>query len=61
VKKLSFKVESQEKNLRVIQNDATEKQRMLDQKLRAAKNKEVELLKRIEELTTSLKKASKVA
>lgn len=61
VKKLTYKVETQEKNLRAVQNDATEKQRMLDQKLRDAKTKEVELLKRIEELTSSLKKAVKAA
>ncbi|MGZ3706845.1 MAG: hypothetical protein ACXVA8_12525, partial [Bdellovibrionota bacterium] len=61
VKKLSFKVEAHEKNIRAVQNDAAEKQRLIDQKLKEAKTKEVELLKRIEELTNSLKKASKAA
>jgi hypothetical protein len=61
IKKLSFKLENQEKNIRSMQNDAVEKAKLLDQKLKAAKVKEVELLKRIEELTINLKKAIKAA
>ncbi len=61
IKRLAYKLESQEKNLKVVQTDATEKQKLLEQKLKSAKLKEMELLRRIEELTASLKKASKVA
>jgi len=61
LRKLTFKLDSQEKNTKAIQNEAAEKLKMLDVKLKAAKAKEIELLKKIEELTSSLKKAAKVA
>jgi len=61
VRKLTFKLDSQEKNIKAIQNEAAEKVKMLDQKLKAAKVKEIELLKKIEDLMTSLKKAVKAA
>lgn len=61
LRKLTFKLESQEKNTKAIQNEAAEKFKMLDVKLKAAKAKEIELLKKIEELTNSLKKAVKAA
>lgn len=61
LRKLTFKLESQEKNTKAIQNESAEKLKMLDQKLKIAKAKEIELLKKIEDLMSSLKKAVKAA
>jgi len=61
IKRLAYKIESQEKQLKVQQNEIAEKQKLFDQKLKAAKAKEVELLRRIEELSANLKKAGKAA
>jgi chromosome segregation ATPase len=61
IKKLTFKLESQEKSFRVMHHDSSEKLKLLDQKLKEAKTKEVELLKRVEELTHNLKKFMKAA
>lgn len=61
LRKLAFKIESQEKNTRAIQAEAAEKLKMLDQKLKVAKAKEIELLKKVEDLMASLKKAVKAA
>lgn len=61
LKKIAFKLEHSEKNVKAIQNEAAEKNKLLEQKLQNAKTKEVELLKKIEELSAALKKAAKAA
>lgn len=61
IRKLTFKLENQEKYLKAQQAEATEKLNMLDQKLKAAKAKELELLKKVEDLMAALKRAHKVA
>lgn len=61
IRKLTFKLENQEKYLKAQQAEATEKLTMLDQKLKAAKAKELELLKKVEDLMAALKRAHKVA
>jgi hypothetical protein len=61
VKKLMFKAEQAEKNSKVVQTESGEKAKLLERKLEAAKTKEIELLKKIDELNTLLKKATKVA
>jgi hypothetical protein len=61
LKKIAFKLEHSEKNVKAIQNEASEKSKLLEQKLQGAKTKEVELLKKIEELSAALKKAAKAA
>ncbi len=61
LRKLSFKLESQEKNIKAIQQESAEKLKILDQKLKLAKAKEIEQLKKIDELTVLLKKAAKAA
>jgi hypothetical protein len=61
LRKVAFRLENQEKNLKVIQTEATEKAKLMEQKLQAAKTKELELLKRIEELSNSLKKSARAA
>lgn len=61
VKKLSYKIEQSEKSLKATQLETTEKAKLLERKLEAAKTKEIELLKKIDELTALLKKATKVA
>jgi len=61
LRKVMFKLENQEKNVKFIQTEAGEKTKLLEQKLQGAKTKEVELLKKIDELSAALKKASKAA
>lgn len=61
LRKVQFKLESQEKNLKAQQNEAAEKAKLMEQKLQSAKTKEIELLNKIEELSAALKKASKAA
>lgn len=61
VKKLALKIDTSEKNLKVIQTESAEKAKLLERKLEAAKAKEIELLKKVEELTALLKKATKAA
>lgn len=61
LRKLQFKLDSQEKNLKAQQNEAGEKAKLMEQKLQTAKARELELLKKIEELTSALKKAAKAA
>jgi hypothetical protein len=61
LKKLAFKLEHADKNVKAIQNEAAEKNKLLEQKLQGAKTKEVELLKKIDELSAALKKAAKAA
>ncbi len=61
VKKLTLKIDTSEKNLKVIQTESAEKAKLLERKLEAAKAKEIELLKKVEELTALLKKATKAA
>jgi hypothetical protein len=61
VRKLAFKLDNHEKNVKAIQAESTEKSKLMEQKLQAAKAKELELLKRLDELSSALKKASKVA
>lgn len=61
IKKLTFKVDNQEKNSKAIQNEAAEKAKLLEGKLQAAKTRELELLKKVEELSAALKKAAKAA
>ncbi len=61
IKKLTFKIEQSEKNVKVIQAEHQEKAKLLERKLEGAKTKEIELLKKIDELTALLKKATKVA
>lgn len=61
LRKVMFKLENQEKNVKFIQAEAAEKTKLLEQKLQGAKTKEVELLKKIDELSAALKKASKAA
>lgn len=57
LRKLQYKVDSHEKGFKAVQNEAGEKLRLLDQKLKEAKAREMELLRKIEELTGNLKKA----
>lgn len=61
LRKLAFKVENNEKNVKAIQQEAAEKSKLLEQKLQAAKAKELELIKKVEDLSALLKKASKAA
>lgn len=61
LKKVNFKLENHEKNLKAIQLEAAEKQKLIEQKLQASKAKEIELLKKIEDLSNALKKAAKAA
>jgi hypothetical protein len=61
LRKLAFKVENNEKNVKAIQQEADEKNKLLEQKLQAAKAKELELIKKVEDLSALLKKASKAA
>jgi hypothetical protein len=61
LRKLAFKLEHADKNVKAIQNEAAEKNKLLEQKLQSAKIKEVELLKKIDELSAALKKAAKAA
>lgn len=61
LKKMLFKVENNEKNVKAIQNENAEKQKLLEQKLQAAKAKELELLKKVDELAAALKKVNKAA
>lgn len=61
LKKALFKIESQEKGVKAHQQEFADKLKLMEQKLQAAKTKEIDLLKKIEELSVSLKKASKAA
>lgn len=61
LKKMAFKIENHDKNVKAIQAESIEKIKLLEQKLQAAKAKEVELLKKVEELSVALKKAAKAA
>jgi hypothetical protein len=61
LKKMLFKVENNEKNVKAIQNESAEKAKLLEQKLGAAKAKELELLKKIDELAGLVKKVNKAA
>lgn len=61
LRKVMFKLENQDKNVKAIQADAAEKAKLWEQKLQGAKAKELELLKKIDELANALKKASKAA
>lgn len=61
LRKISFKMENHEKNVKAIQSEALEKSKLMEQKLQGAKTKELELMKKIEELSGALKKASKAA
>ncbi|MGE3260371.1 MAG: hypothetical protein AB7K68_01195 [Bacteriovoracia bacterium] len=61
LKKMVFKVENNEKNVKAIQNESAEKMKLFEQKLQAAKAKELELLKKIDDLAALVKKASKAA
>lgn len=56
LKKQMFKVENNEKNVKAIQAEAAEKAKLLEQKLQAAKAKELELLKKIDDLAALVKK-----
>ncbi|RZA05085.1 MAG: hypothetical protein EOP11_13625 [Proteobacteria bacterium] len=61
LRKMSFKIENNEKNVKAIQAESVEKIKLLEQKLQGAKTKEVELLRKLDELSAALKKASKAA
>lgn len=61
LRKLSFKLENNDKNVKAIQTEASEKIKLLEQKLQGAKAKEVDLLKKIDDLAAALKKAAKAA
>lgn len=61
IKKLTFKLEAGEKNVKAVRDEFADKAKIMSEKLEAAKLKEVELLKKIEELGGLLKKASKAA
>jgi hypothetical protein len=61
MRKISFKLENHEKNVKAIQQEAQEKSKLLEQKLQTAKAKELELLKKIDDLSALLKKVSKAA
>lgn len=61
VKKLLFKAENYDKNVKAIQAEFSEKTKLLEQKLQGAKAKEIELLKKVDELSHALKKAQKAA
>jgi len=61
LKKMSFKIEQHDKNVKAIQSESVEKIKLLEQKLQGAKTKELELLKKIDELNLALKKAAKAA
>lgn len=61
IRKLTFKLENQEKYVKAQQAEAAEKLNMLEQKLKVAKSKELELLKKVEELMVALKRAHKAA
>ena len=61
IRKLHFKLEASEKNVKALKDENAEKTKLLEKKLEAGKLKEVELLKKIEELGGLLKKVSKAA
>ncbi|RZA07546.1 MAG: hypothetical protein EOP11_07390 [Proteobacteria bacterium] len=61
LRKMAFKIENHDKNVKAIQAESVEKIKLLEQKLQGAKTKEVELLRKIDELSSALKKASKAA
>jgi predicted nucleic acid-binding Zn-ribbon protein len=61
LKKMAFKIENNDKNVKAIQAESVEKIKLLEQKLQAAKTKEVDLLRKIDELSVALKKAAKAA
>ena len=56
-RRLQYKVDTNEKNVKAIQEASLEKNKLMEAKLAEAKTKEVELRKRIEDLTAMLKKA----
>lgn len=61
LRKLQFKLDNHEKNLKAQQQEAAEKAKLMEQKLQTAKTRELELLKKIEDLSTALKKVAKAA
>lgn len=61
IRKMAFKIENHDKNVKAIQAESAEKTKLLEQKLQSAKAREVELLRKIEELSAALKKAAKAA
>jgi hypothetical protein len=61
IKKLSFQIESSKKSAEVKKDGASDKIRIMEKKLEEAKQKEIELLKKIETLTLSLKKFTRAA
>jgi hypothetical protein len=61
LRKLAFKLENQEKQVKAVQAESGEKLKLLEQKLQDAKAKELELLKKIDDLSSALKKAAKAA
>jgi hypothetical protein len=61
LRKLQFKLDNHDKNLKAQQQEAAEKAKLMEQKLQGAKTRELELLKKIEELSSALKKAAKAA
>ena len=61
LRKMAFKIENHDKNVKAIQAESAEKTKLLEQKLQSAKAREVELLRKIEELSVALKKAAKAA
>ena len=61
LKKAQLKIDNHDKNLKAIQTESENRVKMIEQKLQAAKSKELELMKKIEELTATVKKASRAA
>ncbi|MCO5144495.1 MAG: hypothetical protein M9962_15560 [Oligoflexia bacterium] len=61
LKKLNFKLESADKNAKALQDSFAVKIKLFESKLQEAKTKELELLKKIDDLSNALKKASKAA
>lgn len=61
IRKLSFKLDNQEKYAKAQQAEASEKLQMLEQKLKEAKAKELELHKKVDELSAALKRIQKAA
>ncbi len=57
MKRVSFKLESMEKTHRAQQAELTDKVKLYEQKLKQAKAREVDLLRKIDELASTLKKA----
>jgi hypothetical protein len=61
IKKLQFKADSTDKTIKGIKDEAAEKIKLMEKKLEAAKTKEIDLLKKIDELNSTIKKNNRAA